>query len=226
MTWLKLDDGFPAHPKIVKLSHRAFRLHVSALCYCAANLTDGLVEREALRTIGAYSGRSKTLTDELETARLWVPIPPGWTIHGYLELNPSKHEVEVRRTVAKANAEKRWGRHPKDADGNANGIADGNAIPNALPSHPIHSQKSVSSSSSEARHEQGTISEIGGSTFDRIIQICRAADDPDARDKLERTRKTNRIPESRLVEILWAINQKDTRYPTRKALSMMTKEAA
>lgn len=35
MSWVRLDDQFADHPKVVGLSSDAFRLHVSAMCYCA-----------------------------------------------------------------------------------------------------------------------------------------------------------------------------------------------
>lgn len=130
---LKVDDQFPTHTKVLGLSHRAFRLHVTALCYCAANLTDGLITREALPIVGAISGRGKALTDELERAKLWVPNAAGWTIHGYLDWNPSKDHVQEKRRVGKENAERRW----RGAVPNANGIGDGSPIPNASPAFAL-----------------------------------------------------------------------------------------
>jgi hypothetical protein len=48
MTWVRLDDQFPDHPKVVNLSDRAFRLHVWGICYSARFLTDGLIQRDAI----------------------------------------------------------------------------------------------------------------------------------------------------------------------------------
>ena len=44
MTWVKVDDALPEHPKVARLSDAAFRVHISALCYSARNLTDGKLE--------------------------------------------------------------------------------------------------------------------------------------------------------------------------------------
>jgi hypothetical protein len=41
MTWVKLDDQFPSHPKMVLAGGDAAWLHVCALCYCGQHLTDG-----------------------------------------------------------------------------------------------------------------------------------------------------------------------------------------
>ena len=40
--WVKLDDRFTDNPKIARLSDKAFRVYVHALCYSAGALTDGL----------------------------------------------------------------------------------------------------------------------------------------------------------------------------------------
>ena len=41
MTWAKIDDQFPDHPKVVAAGGDAAWLYVAALCYCQAKLTDG-----------------------------------------------------------------------------------------------------------------------------------------------------------------------------------------
>ncbi len=53
MPWLKIDDGFAEHRKIVGLNDRAFRLHVVALVYCARNLTDGHLTATEARIVCA-----------------------------------------------------------------------------------------------------------------------------------------------------------------------------
>lgn len=145
MTYLHVDDCFPTHPKVIGLSHRAFRLHVTALCHCTQNLTDGLVTKTALAVVGAVAGKGRALTDELEAAGVWRKVPDGWVIHDYLDWNPSREDVEKRKKAARANANKRW---TGDANSNANGIAagtaNGNAKPNALLSSPLEAKASSS----------------------------------------------------------------------------------
>jgi hypothetical protein len=46
MPYLALDDNFAHNPK-VRLTDRAFRLHVVALCHCSQHLTDGFVSESA-----------------------------------------------------------------------------------------------------------------------------------------------------------------------------------
>lgn len=109
MTWVKLDDGFPEHPKISELSDRAFRIHVAALCYCGRNLTDGHIPSSVVRSLTL--GRGKAVT-ELVTAEVWHKNGNGFVINDYLDYNPSREHVEAererRREAGRKGADKRW----------------------------------------------------------------------------------------------------------------------
>ena len=96
MTWVKLDDNFPTHPRVIGLSDRTFRTHVTALCYCAKYLTDGHVPSSALRAIGPRKSAR-----ELEDAGLWSKTDHGWVIRDFLDYNPSRDEVEGKREAAR-----------------------------------------------------------------------------------------------------------------------------
>lgn len=101
MSWVRLDDQFPNHAKIMSVGSDAFRLHVTAMCWAANQLTDGAVPVVATRQLGWFCadlGRSIT---ELETAGLWDAMPDGWRIHDYLDYNPSREQVVKERTEAK-----------------------------------------------------------------------------------------------------------------------------
>lgn len=68
MTWVKLDDGFTDHPKVVGLTDRAFRVHVRALCYCGRFSPGvGHIPVTAFRQLGATSA----VVEELLRAGLW-----------------------------------------------------------------------------------------------------------------------------------------------------------
>ncbi len=92
MGWLRLDDAFGDHPKIIGLSDRAFRAHVMGLLYCARHLTDGIVPRAAAPKVAAVR--------ELERAGLWTSTRGGgWLIHDFLDYNPSKAETLDKRSA-------------------------------------------------------------------------------------------------------------------------------
>ncbi len=108
MTWARFDDSFPEHPKVIGLSADAFRLHVTAICYSARTLTDGVIQQASLRVIGA----NKKLATELVDAQLWDLHQLGYAVHDYLDYNPSRDHVlaerEKRSAAGKAGANSRW----------------------------------------------------------------------------------------------------------------------
>jgi hypothetical protein len=102
MPWVKLDDRFPSHRKIALLSDRAFRLHISALCWCSENLTDGRISDRELTLVAHIRGLKATAM-QLEDAGVWDRTDDGWVIHDFLDYNPSREQVIAER---KKNAER------------------------------------------------------------------------------------------------------------------------
>ncbi len=94
MTWIKIDDSFPDHPKIIGLSNEAFRTHIHGLCYCGRFLTDGFIPSAALPKIGSLEA-----VRELVEAGLWSDegTADGFLIYGYLDHQTSKKQVEEKR---------------------------------------------------------------------------------------------------------------------------------
>ena len=106
--WLRLDDGFPEHPKVIGLTDAAFRLEVSAICYAHRALTDGHVPEVWV------PHRLARAVPSLVDARLWVPGPEGgWLLNDYLAHQLSRADVEARRKAlseaGKRGAAARWG---------------------------------------------------------------------------------------------------------------------
>jgi len=100
MTWVRIDDGFADHPKIIAAGPMALVAQVRALCYCSRHLTDGRISEEAVKTI--LSGLSVT-ADEMLQAKLWQKSNSGYRVHDYLAYNPNRHDtLELRRKKAQA----------------------------------------------------------------------------------------------------------------------------
>ena len=101
MSWLRIDDGFDEHLKIVDLSDAAFRAHVEGLTYCARNLTNGVIP-------AGVNGRicTKTVRQELVDAGVWEADGRAIRIHDYLDWNPSKEQVIADREMRTARAKK------------------------------------------------------------------------------------------------------------------------
>ena len=96
MAWIKIDDSFPDHPKIVELSDKAFRVHISALCYCGKYLTDGKVP---MRIAARFADEDMAILAELTQANLWLEdmATNSFIIHDYLAHQTSKDQVEQKR---------------------------------------------------------------------------------------------------------------------------------
>lgn len=96
MTWVKLDDGFADHPKIVRAGPTAAWLHVAALCYCARHLTDGRIAANKVRTLTELPRISNEIR-RLTATGLWTKDGDDYVIHDYLKYQPSRADVEAIR---------------------------------------------------------------------------------------------------------------------------------
>ena len=118
MTWLRLDDSFPSHPKVAPLSDAAFRLHVTAKAYCCQFGTDGFIAEDALATLPAVARGAalKRAITELAKVRhgqrhpLWEPVESGWRVHDFLDYNLSAADgralSEARRAAGKRGGQR------------------------------------------------------------------------------------------------------------------------
>jgi hypothetical protein len=104
MAWAKLDDQFVEHPRISRLSDKAFRLHVASICHAARKLTDGHISETDGRVLRALTRTGARHVDELLETGVWtLNGGDGWMIRDYLDYNPPADEVKEKR---KAEAER------------------------------------------------------------------------------------------------------------------------
>lgn len=122
MSWLRIDDHFADHPKLLRAGPIAGWLHLAGLCYSARHLTDGFLPIEAVGTLATFNGVSITgngqlfsepvrvitmdLVETLVRVGLWEvwrdgDMFLGYRIHDYLKYNPSRAEVEGERESKK-----------------------------------------------------------------------------------------------------------------------------
>jgi hypothetical protein len=108
MPYVNFDDNYPEHVKVDNLSDAAFRLHTSAICYCAKQLTDGKLGTDRPpRLVPRY--RTAALK-ELLGAGMWHDLGTGcgtetcpegeadlYQIHDYLQWNKSREWWEHKR---------------------------------------------------------------------------------------------------------------------------------
>lgn len=130
MSWLRIDDGFPEHEKMLALSVGAKWLHVVALCQCASNLTNGYIDPVRLKVICAIADvpRPAACIKQLVEAGLWIErVGGGYDVKDYLEYNPSAETVKAEQAKARermqdlrkrrSGSEERSGEHSDERAG-------------------------------------------------------------------------------------------------------------
>jgi hypothetical protein len=123
MGWVKIDDGFTRHPKVMKAGPLGIAMQVAALCYCNQYLTDGFIPRSVVAGLlnlegigmrmwdGELFGGGEDATwvlivEDLIESGLWEEVEGGFQIHDYLDYQPSKAEVLAEREQKKMAGQK------------------------------------------------------------------------------------------------------------------------
>jgi hypothetical protein len=100
MAWVRIDDQLHAHPKIRhawRSEPASLGLHLLALSYVGAYLTDGNVPAEFVSDQLPGAAKRNRAVKALEEAGLWERNGTGWTIHDYLDFNESRAKVLAKR---------------------------------------------------------------------------------------------------------------------------------
>lgn len=99
MSWVKIDDSHPDHPKIMALGplrREAGFLNLEALCYSARLLTDGRLPA------GVVKGYPRRLVAALVRVGLWEQLGDGDVlIHDYLVYQPSRATILAQRETTR-----------------------------------------------------------------------------------------------------------------------------
>lgn len=132
MAWVRLDDSFTEHPKVMAAGPLALAMQVAGLCYCNRNLTDGFIPWGIARTLlswevlgpdrrqyrisvtcGAHGEDvdSEYVIKQLVDAGMWEEVDGGYRVHDYLQYQPSRAKVMAER----AAAQERMARKRKEA---------------------------------------------------------------------------------------------------------------
>ncbi len=113
MTWVRLDDGFPDHPKFIGIGDAALALWVRALAHCNRYLTDGLVVPKALARL-SLAKKPSAVADELVAAKLWTVTDDGYLFHDYADYQHTKAQTTERR-MSKQEAGRAGGQRSGEA---------------------------------------------------------------------------------------------------------------
>lgn len=108
MPWVRLDTGFPDHPKILALigakKPRAALLYVFGLAYSGRHELDGFIPAAALPFIHGTKSEALALCD----VGLWHARQGGYEINDWQEYQPSSEETARKKESARQAALKRW----------------------------------------------------------------------------------------------------------------------
>jgi hypothetical protein len=126
MPWVRIDDHFPDHPKVVQAGPLGIALHVAALCYCSRHLTDGFVPAAVVPNLLPTAQNvtpevTRDISVTLLEVGMWTEVRNGFQIHDYLDYNPSREKVLRERAAASRRQQKRRN------DGNA--VSHGDVTP-------------------------------------------------------------------------------------------------
>ena len=107
MPWVKLDDKFRTHPKVVAAGLEAAWFYVCALGYSAEQLTDGHIHAAMVPILAPHVTDPQAAAEKCCTVGLLTPTDTGYLVPDYLEFNPSRAKVLAEREAAKARKQRR-----------------------------------------------------------------------------------------------------------------------
>ncbi len=99
MPWVRIDDGFWSHPKVMAAGLEATGLFVRALSWSCQQLTDGKIPKNMMPALGG-GARTKKLEAKLSEVALWVDEGGHYHVPDFLEYNKSREEVLKKRKEA------------------------------------------------------------------------------------------------------------------------------
>lgn len=103
MPWVKLDAGFPDHPKVTAAGWRAAWLYVCGLTYCSRYLTDGRIQKVHIPRLSDIP-KPHVQAQRLVDAGLWIDMGNHYLVHDYMEWQTPAQKVEREREAGRKRA--------------------------------------------------------------------------------------------------------------------------
>lgn len=82
MAWVKLDDQFADHPKVIQAGPLAGWLYICGLTYCSRLLTDGFIPSGQVRRLADLKN-ADALAQRLVQVGLWEACEGGFRVPGH-----------------------------------------------------------------------------------------------------------------------------------------------
>jgi len=181
MPRINIDLDFLTHPKVVSIDPLSELLFIRSLIYSAIHLTDGALPCSVLSLLAhnfhAIIDCSRFITEKnngnIDDARsieglaeqlvdvgMWEKTEDGWMIHGYLEYQMSRKEVELykknKKLAGKAGAKSRWNKPDSKPDSKHDSKHDSKPIAKAWPNTNTNTNPNIKNKSkSTSEDEEG-----------------------------------------------------------------------
>jgi hypothetical protein len=141
MAWARIDDNYPAHPKVVAAGAEGLALDVAGMCYAARFATDGHVPSVMVGALCPPVADPEAVAERLVEVGRWhapghdcpdcMAVADGWVIHDFLGYNPSAADQADRRRK-RAEAGRKGGQ--RSGQVRSNGSSDSQASASAVAS--------------------------------------------------------------------------------------------
>lgn len=150
MAWLRLDDQYDDHPKVVAAGNDGQLLDLRAMLFCARRGTDGFVPYTQLPALSRSLPKPERLPARLVEVGRWHDDPDsgGWWVHDYLTYNPPASDQEAEREAARermqvARESRVRAKEPPNGNGSSSDVRANNnrTSPNPHPQPPSASSK-------------------------------------------------------------------------------------
>jgi hypothetical protein len=141
MPWVRIEEEFYLHPKVLRVGPYGMAMQIAALCYANKLRTNGFIPEEAPAVLLDFDGctqdgepvYSERIVGDLVAAGMWERVERGWRIHDYDDYQPSREQVEDKHgkkvragreggvKSAQVRAAKKQTRTTSEADAKQNG---------------------------------------------------------------------------------------------------------
>lgn len=105
MPWIRLDDQWMEHPKVIAAGRDARDVWLASITWCAKYMTDGFFHSNLLPSLAVMAGidvaNCQQIASTLLAVGLWDATENNYKIHDYLDYNPSKEEVKATKEARK-----------------------------------------------------------------------------------------------------------------------------
>jgi hypothetical protein len=121
MPWARFEDDYLGNQKLATLSTAAIALDMAAIIYSARELRDGVLSAADVQTVAAliHLKRWPPAAAELVRVNRWTSGKGVYTIHDYLEYQPSREQILKQREEDRER--KRRGARVTNATRNSSG---------------------------------------------------------------------------------------------------------